>query len=137
MKRKLLLLILLFIPYVFFAQTSGNNYREMTLLRYNREKRNFVGGEKIILKEVLLLPLRGFSDNKINISDSDMNHDFFAFISDEALDWLADYAEKDSMYHRRVMNIYGVVVKMKKKVSEDYIDDFLITKIELSYDWDQ
>lgn len=103
---------------------NKREYREMSVVRYNAEKKEYYGGERVCFKNVMLDT--SFEYNSVWVRDDKSS--FYASMTDDAFNWLLDFAEKTERWKYKHLNIYGVVLGEKEGLTRN--DRFRIEKIE-------
>lgn len=113
---------------LFFARQlppeNKREYGELSVVRYNAEKKEYYGGERVCFKNVMLDT--SFEYNSVWVRDDKSS--FYASMTDDAFNWLLDFAEKTERWKYKHLNIYGVVLGEKEGLTRN--DRFRIEKIE-------
>ena len=124
--KKLFLCFLVGFVSVISLHAQDSAYKELSVQRYNIVADEYPANERICFTKVNLWS--NFDENCVRV-DGANGSCFFASMSNEALNWLLDYSEKDPRWSLRYLNIYGIT--LEKKEGSTINKRFRIEKIEL------
>lgn len=118
--------ILCFMIFSIFICFADNDYKVMSLSRYNLNKADFAPGTKICIEKVNLWSKFDSGKNSCQVYASS-NFIYFS-MSKSAMNWLLDYSEEDPRWSSRYLTIYGVV--LEKPEGANVNENFRIEKID-------
>ena len=101
-------------------------YKELSVQRYTLLADDYPANEKICFTGVTLWS--DFHWNSVTVTGKGLVQ-FKASMSNDALNWLLDYSEKDYYWFHNKVNIYGIT--LAEKEGDSVNKKFRIEKIEL------